>query len=69
MKLFWLILFRLICVPVIRMAQDVARNFVRDVNFSQYKTYRWINIEDATSPNCSAPHFWSSHTLAFGASF
>lgn len=38
MKLFCLILFRLICVPVIRMAQDVTCNFARDVNSSQYKT-------------------------------
>ncbi len=51
MKLFWIILFRLICVPVITMAQDVTGNFERDVNFSQYKTYKWINIEGATSSN------------------
>jgi len=38
MKLFFLILFRLICVPVIRMAQGVTCNFARDVNFSEYKT-------------------------------
>ena len=38
MKLFFLILFRLICVPVIRMAQGVTCKFSRDVNFSQYKT-------------------------------
>jgi hypothetical protein len=51
MKLFWLILFRMICVPVITMTQDVTGNFERDANFSQYKTYKWINIEGATSPN------------------
>jgi len=51
MKLLWLILFRMICVPVITKAQDVTDNFARDVNFSQYKTYKWINIEDATPSN------------------
>jgi hypothetical protein len=51
MNLFWLVPFRLNCVPVIAMAQDVTGNFERDVNFSQYKTYKWINIEGATSPN------------------
>lgn len=51
MKPFWLILFRMICVPVITIAQDVTGKFERDVNFSQYKTYKWINIEGATSTN------------------
>jgi hypothetical protein len=69
MKLFFLILFRLICVPVITMAQDMTSNFARDVNFSQYKTCKWINIEGTTSSNRLAPRFWSSHTLALGAWF
>ena len=69
MKLFFLILLRLIRVPVITMAQDVTCNFARDVNFSQYKTYKWTNIEGATSSNRLAPRFLSSHTLALGAWF
>jgi hypothetical protein len=51
MKLLWLVLFRMICVPVITMAQDGTGNLERGVNFSQYKTYKWINIEGAPSPN------------------
>jgi hypothetical protein len=57
MKIFFLILFGLICVPVITRAEDVTCNFARDVHFSKYKTCKWINIEGTTSSNRLAPVF------------
>lgn len=45
------ILFALICLPLISRAQDVSYNYVQDVDFSKYKTYKWVDIEGVEVPN------------------
>jgi hypothetical protein len=51
MKLVCATLFALLSVPAISMAQDVTYNYAQGVNFSQYKTYKWVSIEGAAAPN------------------
>lgn len=36
-----------IFLPLIAMAQDVSYNCALDVNFAEFKTYKWVNIGDA----------------------
>lgn len=47
--LFWSFLFLL---PVgAAIAQDVRYNFDKDTDFSKFKTYKWVDIKDATKLN------------------
>jgi hypothetical protein len=64
-KLFCLVLFTLIWVPVITTAQGVIYNFARDANFSQYRTFKLINIEGATSGCRSREIMIVSHIAQF----
>ncbi len=45
-KLFSLVLLGAIFFPLIAMSQDVSYNYAQDVNFAQFKTYRWVNVGD-----------------------
>jgi hypothetical protein len=51
MKLGCFVLCMMFCVPAGVRAQDVTYNFARDTNFSQYKTFKWVDIPGAASPN------------------
>jgi Domain of unknown function (DUF4136) len=33
------------------MAQDVSYNFAKDAKFSDYKTYKWVDVKGADEPN------------------
>lgn len=47
--LFWSFIFLL---PVgVAIAQDVRYNFDKDTDFSKFKTYKWVDIKDATKLN------------------
>lgn len=47
--LFWGFVFLL---PAgVAIAQDVRYNFDKDTDFSRFKTYKWVNIKDATKLN------------------
>jgi hypothetical protein len=51
LKFFRLVFFCATFLPFSAMAQDVAYNYAQDVNFSQFKTYKWVNIGDDVKPN------------------
>ena len=46
-KFFLFAFFATVCLPVIAMAQIASYNYAQGVNFVQYKTYEWVNIEGA----------------------
>jgi hypothetical protein len=50
-KFFLFVFFVMLCLPVIAMAQTASYNYARGVNFAQYKTYDWVNIEGAGAPD------------------
>ena len=45
------ITFGVVVAPSTVSAQDVRTNAMPGMDFSKYKTYRWVNVEGATYPN------------------
>jgi hypothetical protein len=45
------ILLPLAFLPPAAWAQDVAYNYARNVDFSKFKTYKWVDIEAVKAPN------------------
>jgi len=48
-KLLSVALFSLIFFPLVVTAQDVTYNYAHDVNFSQFKTYKWVNVGESST--------------------
>jgi hypothetical protein len=46
-KCLLFVFFATMCLPVIAMAQIASYNYAQGVNFAQYKSYEWVNIEGA----------------------
>jgi hypothetical protein len=46
-RLSLFVVFTTLCLPVIAKAQIASYNSAEGVNFAQYKTYEWVNIEGA----------------------
>ena len=47
-RLFWLSITFATLLATRAVAQDVRYNFDRDVDFSQFKTYKWVSLGTAT---------------------
>ena len=50
-KFIFLVLALLLMSVTSAVAQDVRYNFAKDVDFSKFKTYKWVDIKGADHPN------------------
>jgi hypothetical protein len=44
-----LVFIAALCFPVMAMGQTAIYNYAGGVNFAEYKTYKWVNIEGAAA--------------------
>lgn len=51
MKIRYLVFtfFAAVCWPVMAMAQTTIYNYARGVNFAEYKSYKWVDIDGAAA--------------------
>ena len=50
-KFIFLVLALLLMSVTSAVAQDVRYNFAKDVDFSKFKTYKWVDIKGADHAN------------------
>jgi hypothetical protein len=48
-KFLLFVFFATVCLPIIAIAQTAIYNYARGVNFAEYKTYKWVDIEGSAA--------------------
>lgn len=51
MKKLGILAFVLLVFAATAVAQDVRYNFAQDVDFSKFKTYKWVEVKGADQAN------------------